>query len=333
VGPGVRQGNCMDALGNSLINQTPQCNAASFYRLANAEIARGLLKIPATGTGQDGQACQTTRDFALIDQDQSDNAVAHYLYNPDTGQTSQDTAANQASLPGDTVESNGSDNGLLDSFVDPALGCTPFTAPNTTNPNGASAAQALNELSARQNQKGTVALLPVNDPQLLIGGQFSLAKTNMYRVETDMPLLPASTNTTQNAALYCQDMVNIATPRLKLDADLELGTPSPVPALGDNLTTFLAARLSGSFDNLNCKNYGLTDPVNLTLDGNGVAIAATYNTAPQKTGNGGTNGGGRHGGQGGHGGRGGYGGQGGRGGHSNRPNWRANFMPGRHGHV
>src|SRR6185312_413939 len=39
VGPGIRQGNCVDALGNSLINQTPQCNAANFYRMANAEIA------------------------------------------------------------------------------------------------------------------------------------------------------------------------------------------------------------------------------------------------------------------------------------------------------
>ena len=96
VGRGARQGNCLDAFGNSLINQTPQCNAANFYRMANFEIARGLLKIPAIGTGKDGQACQTTRDFALIDQDQSDNAVANYLFNPATGQTSQATAANQA---------------------------------------------------------------------------------------------------------------------------------------------------------------------------------------------------------------------------------------------
>src|SRR5205085_5633846 len=117
VGPGIRQGNCIDALGNSLINQTPQCNAAGFYRMANAEIARGILKVPATGTGQDGQACQTTRDFALIDQDQSDNAVASYLFNPGTGQTAQATAANQAALPGDTTVNNGSDNGLLDKFV------------------------------------------------------------------------------------------------------------------------------------------------------------------------------------------------------------------------
>jgi hypothetical protein len=312
VGPGVRQGNCIDAIGNSLINQTPQCNAARFYRMANFEIARGILKIPAIGTGKDGKACQTTRDFALIDQDQSDNAVAHYLFNPNTGQTTQATAANLANLPGDTVETNGSDNGLLDSFVDPALGCTPFTAPNTTNPNGASASQALNELSARQHQKGTVARLPVNDPQLLVGGQFSLGKTNTYRIETDMAPLPFGTNLTRNAAKYCQNMVNIATPRLQLDAPMETGTASPVPDLGNNLATFLAARLSGSFDNLNCKNYGLTDPVTLQLDANGVATGATFNTTRQTAkiadGGAGRGGGGRH-------------------------NWWANFMPGRNGHV
>jgi hypothetical protein len=310
VGPGIRQGNCIDALGNSIINQTPQCNAVNFYQMANREIARGILKIPAAGTGKDGQACQTTRDFALIDQDQSDNAVAHYLFNPQTGQMSQDTAANQAALTGDTVEANGSDNGLLDGFVDPALGCTPFTAPNSTNPNGASASQALNELSARVNQKGTIALVPVNDPQTLVGGQFSLSKTNLYRSEVDMPLLGSRANLDRNAAQYCQDMINIGTPRLKLDADLEVGGPSPVPDLGNNLATFLAARLAGSFDNLNCKNYGLTDPITLTTDDNGVATAATYNTTQQKAAVNAS-----------------------RGGRNHRPNYRHRFMPGQFGHV
>src|SRR6478736_26940 len=98
VGRGARQGHCIDAYGNSLMNQTPQCNAANFYRMANFEIARGLLKIPATGTGKDGQACQTTRDFALIDQDQSDNAVASYLFDPATGHAAQATAANVAAM-------------------------------------------------------------------------------------------------------------------------------------------------------------------------------------------------------------------------------------------
>ena len=148
VGAGAAQGDCIDAFGNSLINQTPQCNAANFYRLANAEIARGTLTVPATGTGKDGQACQTTRDFGLIDQDQSDNVVASYLFDPATGQTAQATAANKMNAAAATIESNGSDNGLLNNFVDVALGCTPFTAPNPTNPNGASGSQALDELSA-----------------------------------------------------------------------------------------------------------------------------------------------------------------------------------------
>src|SRR2546429_525601 len=119
VGRGARQGNCLDAFGNSLVDQTPQCNAANFYRMANTEIRRGLLKIPAAGTGQDGQACQTTRDFALIDQDQSDNAVASYLFNPNTGQTAQATPANQAAMAHPTVQCHGSENGPLHKFLDP----------------------------------------------------------------------------------------------------------------------------------------------------------------------------------------------------------------------
>jgi len=315
VGAGAQQGNCIDAFGNSLINQTPQCNAANFYRMANAEIARGTLTVPPAGTGQDGQACQTTRDFALIDQDQSDNAVASYLFDPATGQSAQATSANATAMANATAETNGSDNGLLDKFVDPALGCTPFTAPNPTNPNGSSASQALNELSARQNQKGTIALLPVNNPQLLVGGNFSIGKTNAYRVETDQPRLAATTNTSRNAARYCQNMVNIATSRLKLDAAMETGTASPVPALGNNLATFLAARLSGSFGNLNCQNFGLTDPVTLTTDANGVATGATFNTAQQTATVTGTTRGARPG--------------RGRGGAGNR----GNFMMGRRGHV
>ena len=130
-----------------------------------------------------------------------------------------------------------------------------------------------------------------------------------------MPLLGFNTNLERNAAQYCQDMINIATPRLKLDAPMETGTASPVPALGNNLATFLAARLSGSFDNLNCKNFGLTNPVTLQTDGNGVAIGASYNTTQQK----GTTGGGGHGHGHGHG--------------AGRHHWHADFMPGRNGHM
>jgi hypothetical protein len=280
TGAGATQGKCIDALGNSIINQTPQCNAAAFYQLANQEIANGTLTVPPAGTGKDGQPCETTTSFPLIDQDQSDNVDASYLFNPNTGQTAQNTAANAANVAGATNENNGSDDGLLDAFVDPALGCTPFTATNTTAAAGTSGSQALNVLSARQNQPGTPALLPVNDPQLLVGGNFSVAKTNVYRAETDQPLLPANTSTAQNASAYCQNMVNLQTPVLKLDAGMETGT-SPVPALGSTLANFLAARENASFTNLNCQNFGLTNPVTLTLDGAGVAIGATYNTTTQ----------------------------------------------------
>ena len=36
-----------------------------------------------------------------------------------------------------------------------------------------------------------------------------------------------------------------------------------------------------SFTNLSCQNFGLTNPVTVTLNGQGVAIAATFNTSMQ----------------------------------------------------
>jgi hypothetical protein len=51
--------------------------------------------------------------------------------------------------------------------------------------------------------------------------------------------------------------------------------------VGTNLLTFLANRLSMSFTNLNCQNFGLANPVTVTLDGNGVATAATFNVTQQ----------------------------------------------------
>jgi hypothetical protein len=281
TGAGATQGKCIDALGNSLINQTPTCNAAAFYQMANQEIANGTLTVPPAGTsGKDGQACETTESFPLIDQDQSDNVDSAYLINANSGQTAQDTAANAKNLAGFTVLNNGSDDGLLDAFVNPSLGCTGFNATDTTAAAGTSGSQALNVLSARQNQTTSPALLPVNDPQLLVGGALSIQKTNVYRAQTDQPLLAANTNPQQNAATYCQQMVNLQTPKLKGDAALQAGTTSPVPAQGNNLANFLASRENASFTNLNCQDFGLTNPVTLQLNGQ-VAVGATYNVTQQ----------------------------------------------------
>jgi hypothetical protein len=274
-GAGAYQGGCIDAFGNSIIAQTSACNAAAFYADANFQIARGTLRVPRLGTGTDGRACESTESFSLIDQDQSDNVISEYLMN-DNGQTAQDTVANKNAMGGATVLANGSDDGLLAHFVDPAVGCAPFTAPDATSPNGRDSSQALNALSALVRQGGARALLPVNDPQLLVDGQLSIGKTNTYRTLTDEPLLSRDTNKNQNAAAYCQNMVNIQPAKLQLDAGRELGFTSPVPATGDNLATFMGARLSASFSNMNCQNFGLTDPVTVTTDGNGVATAVTY---------------------------------------------------------
>jgi hypothetical protein len=277
---GARQGNCVDASGQSVIGQVSACNAVHFYRTANADIANGRLKVPASGTASDGQACETTRDFALIDQDQGDSVASEYLINAN-GQTAQATAANKAALAGATTLTNGSGDALLGGFVLPADGCKAFTATDSTNPNGTSGSQALNEISARVNQKGAIAVVPPNDEVTLVGGNMSITKTNVYRSLVDQPLLAPGANAAIVAASYCQNIVNLVPARNNLDMAKDAAFASPVPTVGNTLATFLGNRLSMSFSNLNCQRYGLTDPVNVTLDGNGVATAVTYNLTKQ----------------------------------------------------
>ena len=279
-GQGAQQGRCVDALGQSLIGQVSACNAVNFYNLANAEIARGTLTVPPVGTSLDGQPCLTTRSFAVVDQDQSDNVITSYLINGN-GQTAQNTTANAAANTGDTVLVNGSDDKLLAAFLDPANGCTPFTAPDASATGGTSGSQALNELSARVNQQGPIAVTPPNDEMTLVNTAFSVAKTNVYRSLVDQPLLAGNVNATTVAMDYCQNITNIQPARNALDMTRELNFGTPVAAIGDNLATFMGNRLSMSFVNLGCANFGLTNPVTVTLNGDQVATAVTYNTAQQ----------------------------------------------------
>ena len=177
---------------------------------------------------------------------------------------------------------NGSDNALLTKFLDGALGCTPFSAPSVTTAGGTADSQALDELSAAVNSPtAAAALVPPNDEMVLVNGQPSIAKTNVYRALVDQPPLPANSNVAQVEATFCQNMVNIQSARSSLDMKSETASPSPVAAVGNNLATFMGNRLSMSFTNLNCQNFGLTNPVTVTLDGNGVATAVTYNTTQQ----------------------------------------------------
>ena len=277
------QGRCVNGLGGSIFGQVSFCNGTQFFRAAQRAEAAGTLVVPATGmaTKAAGVACPTTRNFNMIDQDQSDNVTTQYLLTAG-GQTAQFNAANQTALAGATTINNGSDNALLDAFLDPTLGCTPFTAPDLSQAGTAGTSQALDELSAATNQTAPIALVPENDEMTLVNNAFSVTKTNLYRSNVGQPPVSAANDAADSPANYCQNMVNVQTAFLNANQALLATGTSPVPGVGNNLLTFLANRMNMSFTNLNCQNFGLTNPVTVTLDGNGVATAATFNVTQQK---------------------------------------------------
>jgi hypothetical protein len=276
----LSQARCVNGDGDSLFGQVSYCNSVAFYAAARAEMASGRLRVPAGGTSPvTGRPCPTTRSFELVDQDPSDNVTTQYLLTP-TGQTAQANTANRAALAGATVISNGSDNALLDNFVLPALGCTPFTAPDLSAAGAPGTSQTLDELSALRNQRAPVALVPENDPMVLVNGQPSVWKTDLYRLGVGQPLMFGGQQFA-TPANFCASMLDIQAPFVAANAGRFAGVTSPVPATGSNLFTFLAARLSASFTNLNCAGFGLRNPVNLSTDGNGVAVAATFSLTVQ----------------------------------------------------
>ena len=270
-----------------MFGQFAYCNAPAFFTAANAAVKAGKLAVPALGTARDGKVCPTTRDFSVVDMDQSDNVTAAYLVLKN-GTLAQNTAANRAKFNGGRshVLVNGSDNLLLDGFVDAALGCTPFTAPDLADPNATSTSLALNELQAAK-QAAPVAVVPPTDPMAMDGTKASLGKTNLYRDGVNQPSLAAIGSSGKD---YCRNLVDVAPQRIQLDRNLTTKTTSPDKAAANNLFTFLAQRLRQSFITLNCRKLlGTRNPVRLVLDKNGVAVDATFtkpvaalpaNTAP-----------------------------------------------------
>jgi hypothetical protein len=278
----LAQGRCVNGLGGSDFGQVSFCNGTGFFQAAFRAEAAGKLVVPATGTAAKaaGVACPTVRNFNMIDQDQSDNVTSIYLVTAN-GQTAQFNAANAANLAGATKAVNGSDNALISDFLDPTLGCAAFTAPDLSQAGTQGTSQALNELSAAKNQTAPVALVPENDEMTLVNNAFSVTKTNLYRSNVGQAPVSAANDAADSPANYCQNMVNVQTPFLQNNQTLLATGTSPVPAVGNNLLTFLANRLFMSFTNLNCQNFGLKNPVTVTLDGNGVATAATFSVTQQ----------------------------------------------------
>jgi hypothetical protein len=290
----LAQGKCVNGLRASVFGQFAYCNAPAFFRAANAQIAKGHLRIPPLGTAKDGLPCPSTRDFSVVDQDGSDNVVTHYLADAH-GRIAQNNAASRAAMKraarlanrGDrrhrhngstrsrtaaapTDLANGSDNLLLTQFMDPALGCKPFTAPDQSGDGRATSALALDELSAAARQKAPVALVPRNDPMTLVDGHGSVAKTNAYRAGVDMPAIGAGAE--GDGAAFCSTLFRdpAGVQRVFRDKALFEKVPSPDPAMAPNLFGFLAARANQTFTNLGCDQLlGAADPVSLTTDAQG----------------------------------------------------------------
>ncbi len=288
----LQQGNCVNGQTGSIFGQVSFCNGVNFFNTAFRLESEGILRVPSEGTSSKivptdgtlgtGDDCPVTRNFDMVDQDPSDNVTTEYLLNPATGQTAQDTTANADNIPNSTLLLNGSDNTLLDLFLDPVLGCTPFEVPNLANNDQPSSSQALDELLSAKNQPRVAALVPENDEMVLNGNdQFDAAKTDLYREQIGQAPIDAQNNQTSSPAMYCQNIVNIQTPFLAANQNLIATGQPPVAGVGDNLLTFMANRLSMSFVDLACANFGLTNPITVTLNGQGVAVAASFNTTQQ----------------------------------------------------
>ena len=281
------QGHCVNGLRGSPFGQVSFCHGAHFFWAARRAERQGKLTVPPAGVSpKTGHACPTTRAFTLVDQDPSDNVTTEYLLTA-AGQTAQFSNANAAALPHATVVTNGSDNALLDDFVDPVLGCKPFAAPDLSRGGAPGTSQALDELSAARSQAAPVALVPENDPMVLVNNAFSATKTDLYRSMVGQPDVSPGNNAADSPAKFCQNMINIQTRFLSGNEALLATGQSPVPSVGNNLLTFMANRLLMSYVNLNCRDFGLANPVKVTLNGNGVATSATFDTRQQTAAGGG----------------------------------------------
>ena len=292
----LTQGNCINGAPGSIFTQVAYCNAPQFFTLANQEIAGNALQIPPIGTASDGQPCPTTRSFSLVDQDQSDNVVTTYLVNGN-GKIAQDNSAAMAAAGNNattmsmsaagttgTPINNGSDNFLLDQFVDPALGCSNFTRPNESENGNAVGGLALDELSAAAGQQAPIALVPLNDPMTLDNaGNADETKTNLFRQGVDQPLIGTAAGGDGSGTTYCRNFFQ--TPGgiqrvFNLDQQFFQNKTSPT-AEATNLFTFLGMRAQQSFTNLGCGALlNENNPITLTLNGAGVTTAVAFNANP-----------------------------------------------------
>ena len=256
--------HCVSGQAGPAFGPTSFCNGVNFFTAVRQAERKGLLKVPSPGTsnaivpsGGDlgtGRSCPVISNYEVAGVDPGESVTTTYLLNPLTGQTTQNNSTYLGYVAGATLLHHNSANAVLDQYVDPLLGCTPFEAPDLSNANAPAFSETLDEIAADAYQPKAAA--PENDKVVMGDGK-------------------------SDPATYCQNLVDIQTPFLAANQKLLATGQSPVTATADNLLTFLASDLSTSFTSLGCQQFHLTNPVTLKRNGAGVAIAATFDTAVQ----------------------------------------------------
>jgi len=208
--------------------------------------------------------------------DQSDNVLTTYLVTP-SGTTAQATAANKATLTTATEQANGSDNRLLDKFIDPALGCVPWMVKDLADPGNMVPALPLNELQAAAYQLAPIALVPAGDPMTLDGnGDQNMDKINLYRAGVDQTQI--TTLADASTTSYCQFMGSVFPFRLFLNQAALSAFASPDPTAATNLFNFLAMRFVTAFGagGLDCTALlGVDVMVSVTMNHDKIAVNAS----------------------------------------------------------
>jgi len=285
--------HCVSGQEGSAFGQTSFCNGASFFSAVRQAERKGLLRVPFPGTSNSivpsggdlgtGRSCPVITNFEVAGLDPGESVTTSYLLNPLTGQTAQDNATNQDYIAGATLLHSNSANAVLDQYVDPILGCTPFEAPDLSRANVPAFSEALDQIAAGAHQPKTAALVPENDKVVMDGGQTDPAKTDLYRKELGQAPVSAAADRSSSPAMYCRNLADIQAPFLAANQKLLATGQSPVTTTADSLLTFLANDLSATFTSLGCQQFHLTNPVTLKRNSAGVAIAATFGATAQTT--------------------------------------------------
>jgi hypothetical protein len=227
----LMQGQCINGAANSVFGQFAYCNAPAFFQAANLAIQNGLLQVPAPGTGNDGLQCLTTRDFGLVDQDQSDNVTTSYLLSGNN-QIAQNTAANLAQLAANTNNANANN-----ANANTANGNANNANANNANANGNTNTNNANTANGNTNTNNANAN---NANANTANGNTNTNNANTANGNTNANNANANTaNANNQAAAAAPQVLTNASDNLLLVGfeDKALGcTPMMAPDLADNGT-------------------------------------------------------------------------------------------------